>query len=156
MIDLQELEAVKRLKHTYFRALDTKDWALMRECLAEDCVARYDGGKYSFDGRENIVGFLGKYMDPPTMITLHQAHHPEIDFHDATRASGIWYLQDMVINLADHTTLRGAGFYEDEYVKRDGRWQIRVTGYERTFEEIEKRTAAITLTHNRFGKAQAR
>ncbi len=152
MTDLHELEAIKRLKHTYFRALDTKNWPLMRECLAEECIARYDGGKYSFDGRENIVGFLSQYMDPPTMITLHQAHHPEIDFQSADKATGIWYLQDMVINLANDTTLRGAGFYHDEYVKRDGRWQISLTGYERTFEEIEKRTDAVKLTHNRFAK----
>ena len=152
MIDLHELEAIKRLKHTYFRALDTKDWALMRTCLSEECIARYDGGKYSFDGRENIVGFLGQYMDPPTMITLHQAHHPEIDIISADKATGIWYLQDMVIDLKNNTTLRGAGFYHDEYIKRDGHWQISITGYERTFEEIEKRSDAIKLNHNRFAQ----
>ncbi|HEY9035948.1 MAG TPA: nuclear transport factor 2 family protein [Pseudomonadales bacterium] len=152
MIDLHELEAIKRLKHTYFRALDTKDWPLMRTCLAEECIARYDGGKYSFDGRENIVGFLGQYMDPPTMITLHQAHHPEIDILSDNKATGIWYLQDMVIDLKNNTTLRGAGFYHDEYIKRDGHWQISSTGYERTFEEIEKRSDAIKLNHNRFSQ----
>ena len=152
MTDLHELEAIKRLKHAYVRALDSKNWALMRECLAEECIARYDGGKYSFDGRDKIIAFFGQYMDPPTMITLHQAHHPEIDFVSADKATGIWYLQDMVINLQNNTTLRGAGFYHDEYVKRDGRWQISLTGYERTFEEIEQRGDTLKLTHNRFAK----
>ncbi len=150
MTDLHTLEAIQRLKHTYFRALDCKDWVLMHTLLSADCVARYDGGKYSFDGRDAIIGFFRQYMDPPTLITLHQAHHPEIDIVSADQATGIWYLQDMVINLKDNTTLRGAGFYHDEYVRRDGRWLIRVTGYERTFEEIEPRPASLRLTHNRF------
>ena len=32
--------------------------------------------------------------------------------------------------------LQGAGFYSDEYVKQDGEWKIKHTGYERTFEHI--------------------
>jgi hypothetical protein len=35
--------------------------------------------------------------------------------------------------------LHGAGFYFDEYVKVGGRWLIKTTGYERTFEQIEVR-----------------
>lgn len=150
---LLELEAIKRLKAKYFRVLDTKDWAQMRECLHKDCVARYDGGKYSFDGCDRIIAFFSQYLDAPTKITLHQAHHAEIDLIDETRATGIWYLQDMVIDMDNNTTLRGAGFYSDEYVKVDGKWQIKVTGYERTFEEVEQRSAAVKLTHNMFANA---
>lgn len=150
MVDLQEIHAIQSLKHRYFRVLDSKDWAGMAECLSEDCVARYDGGKYSFDGRGNIIAFFQRYMDPATLITLHQAHHPEISLTGPDTATGIWYLYDEVINLKDNTTLRGAGFYQDEYVKQNGRWQIRVTGYERTFEEILQRPDNLRLTHNRF------
>jgi hypothetical protein len=150
MQHLLEIEAIKRLKAKYFRVLDTKDWAGMRECLHADCVARYDGGKYSFDGRERIIAFFSQYLDAPTKITLHQAHHAEIDLVGEGQATGIWYLQDMVIDLDHNTTLRGAGFYKDEYVKVDGSWCIRVTGYERTFEEVEQRSDAIRLTHNMF------
>ena len=32
-----------------------------------------------------------------------------------------------------------AAFYEDEYVKQDGSWKIRSTGYKRTYEEIQSR-----------------
>ena len=57
MFDLQNIEAIKQLKHRYFRALDSKNWSLMSDCLSKDCIAKYDGGKYSFDGREKIVEF---------------------------------------------------------------------------------------------------
>jgi len=152
MQDLLDIEAIKRLKAKYFRVLDTKDWNGMRECLHKDCVARYDGGKYSFDGSDRIIAFFSQYLDAPTKITLHQAHHPEIDLVNALRATGIWYLQDMVVDLDNDTTLRGAGFYHDEYVKENGKWLIKMTGYERTFEEVEQRSDAVKLTHNMFAK----
>ena len=153
MIDLQELELIKRLKYKYFRALDTNNWDLLRTCLSEDCTARYDSGKYSFDGREAIMEFLSTSMSPADMITLHQAHHPEIEISDDTHATGIWYLQDQVISTEHNFTLRGAGFYHDEYIKIDGEWKISATGYERTYEEVETRTENVQVTNNMFTRS---
>ena len=153
MKDLERLlaiEDIKRLKHKYFRTLDTNDWEGMAECLTEDCVARYDNGKYSYDSRDAMIGFFRKFMDGPKNLTLHQGHHPEIDIVDEDNATGKWYLQDMVINLNDNTTLRGAGIYDDRYVKVDGQWRISYTGYQRTYEEIEKRGDNVEVTSNMF------
>ena len=55
-----------------------------------------------------------------------------------------------MINLDVNTTLRGAGFYHDEYVKINGEWKIKLTGYIRTYEEIEKRSEKITVLKNMF------
>ena len=62
---------------------------------------------------------------------------------DKTTAKATWYLHDYVVNpgedngaMPGRSVLQGAGFYSDEYVKRDGRWLIKHTGYERTFELI--------------------
>ena len=41
---LLQIEAIKRLKYVYLRAVDTHDWQLLESTLSEDCVARYDGG----------------------------------------------------------------------------------------------------------------
>lgn len=147
---LLAIEEIKCLKHKYFRTLDTNDWESLAECMTEDCVARYDGGKYSYDGVDNLIAFLRKFMDGPTQLTLHQGHHPEITIIDADNATGKWYLQDVVINLKDNTTLRGAGIYEDRYVKIDGRWRISHTGYKRTYEEIQKRGDDVEITSNMF------
>ena len=143
MLDLQEIESIKQLKARYFRALDSKDWELMKSCLAENCVAKYDGGKYSFEGREGIVECFSSYMDDPKLIFLHQGHHPEITILNESEATGIWYLQDIVISLENNTTLRGAGFYHDKYIKINNNWLISSTGYERTFEEIEERKCKV-------------
>ncbi|MBW2144544.1 MAG: nuclear transport factor 2 family protein, partial [Deltaproteobacteria bacterium] len=82
----------------------------------------------------------------------HHAHHPEIDITGDTTAKGIWYLQDIVIDLDSNTTLRGAGIYHDEYEKVDGEWKIKLTGYDRTYEEIEERSDKVKLMTNMFAK----
>lgn len=141
MTDIEKLivlEDLKKLKYRYFRAVDLNDWDLLKTCMTEDCVARYDGGKYSCDGIDDLLKFLSS-MNGPHLLSTHQGHHPEIEIESADTAKGVWYLQDMVINVNDNTTLRGAGFYEDHYVKQNGAWKIKYTGYERTYEEIEQR-----------------
>jgi hypothetical protein len=45
----------------------------------------------------------------------------------------------VVIETQAQITIRGAAFYYDEYVKQDGTWRLRSTGYKRTFEEVESR-----------------
>jgi len=150
MPDLQEIELIKRLKYRYMRTLDLNSWTELGDCFTEDAETNYDNGKYSFKGKTNIIAFLKKFMDRPTQITQHHAHHPEIDLTSDTTAKGIWYLQDIVIDLDADTTMRGAGFYHDEYEKVGGEWKIKLTGYARTYEEIEQRSDKIKLTANIF------
>jgi hypothetical protein len=45
-----------------------------------------------------------------------------------------------VVDASRDFALRGAAFYTDEYVKRDGSWLITRTAYKRTFEEIWSRS----------------
>ncbi len=150
MIDLQQIELIKRLKYKYMRALDLNNWRELAECFTEDAVSNYDNGKYSFEGRQNIIDFLKQFMDRPTQVTQHHAHHPEIDLTSDTTAKGTWYLQDIVIDLDANTTLRGAGIYHDEYEKVDGEWKISLTGYIRTYEDIEERSDKTKLMTNMF------
>lgn len=139
MQDLHELEAIKRLKYKYLRCLDQKNWPELAECFTEDAVSSYSGGKYAFDGRDAIMEFLEKSMGSPSFLSSHRVHHPEIEFQSETSATGVWALEDTVIETQAGITIRGAAFYEDEYVKQDGAWKIRSTGYKRTYEEIQSR-----------------
>jgi hypothetical protein len=143
--DLVELEAIKQLKYRYMRCLDQKLWDEIASCFTEDAVAAYSGGKYSFEGREAIVDFLRRSMGAESFHSSHRVHHPEIELRSPggatgpTEATGVWALEDVVIETKWGLTIRGAAFYTDEYVKRDGRWRIRRTGYKRTYEEIQPR-----------------
>ena len=84
-------------------------------------------------------------------------HHPEIEFQSATTARATWALEDQVIETKAQITIRGAAFYHDEYVKQDGVWLIRSTGYERTFEEMESRKdhPSLRLTQSAWEKIES-
>jgi hypothetical protein len=139
MANLDDIESIKQLKYRYFRALDCKRWDDLAETLTIDATAAYDSGKFSFDGRDAIMTFLRDALGSPRIISMHHGHHPEIVFDSETAARGTWYLQDMVVFRDAGMVLQGGAFYADQYVKQDGDWKIRSTGYERTFEWIEKR-----------------
>ena len=150
MADLQELEAIKRLKYKYLRCLDQKRWSELAECFTEDATSAYSGGKYSFQGRDAIIGFLESAMGADSFLSSHTVHHPEIEFASATRATGVWALRDTVIETKANIIIRGAAFYEDEYVKVDGAWKIKSTGYARIYEETLSRAdiPSLVLTAN--------
>ena len=156
-IDLHELEAIKRLKYKYLRCLDQKLWDEIGSCFTADATCSYSGGKYAFDGRDAIVDFLRKAMGAPSFYSSHRVHHPEIEFQSATTARATWALEDQVIETKAQITIRGAAFYHDEYVKQDGVWLIRSTGYERTFEEMESRKdhPSLRLTQSAWEKIES-
>lgn len=142
MGELEEIEAIKRLKYRYLRAVDLKDWVLLESTFAPDAVAEYDGGKQTHEGRDAIVGWLRKALDNP-VVTLHQVHNPEIDLTGPDTAVGTWYLEDRVINrgpdapeMPGDSILSGAAFYSDAYRKLGSEWRIARTGYERTYFEL--------------------
>jgi len=139
MLELQEIEAIKRLKYKYMRCIDEKRWDELAECFAENATVSYSGGKYAFAGRDAIMKFLVDSMDRGSFLSSHRIGQPEIDLTSETTATGIWALEDTVIDTHFEITLRGAAFYRDEYLKIGGQWKIQSTGYERTFEEIESR-----------------
>lgn len=134
-----EIEAIKRLKYAYARCLDLKLWDELAGLFTMDAVASYSGGGYTFEGRDEILGFLQRSMGAETFHSSHKMHHPEIDLTGPTSARGTWALDDTVIDTQWNITIRGASFYEDEYVKQAGTWQIRRTGYRRVFEELQPR-----------------
>lgn len=135
---LVESEKIKKLKARYMRFLDGKEWEDLATCFAEDATSSYDAGTYSFEGRDAIMKFLSDSMGSPRFISKHHVHTPEIEVLSETQARGTWYLEDMVVVLDQGWGLEGTGIYRDEYVKRDGEWQIRHTGYERIFERSER------------------
>src|SRR5512144_2740347 len=138
--DLVEIELIKRLKYRYMRCLDQKLWDEMAETLTDDAVASYSAGKYEFEGRDAILEFFRQSMGSPSFLSSHRVHHPEIDLTGPATATGIWALEDVVVDASRDFSLRGAAFYTDEYVKEGDRWRIRRTSYLRSYEEIQMRS----------------
>lgn len=149
---LVEIELIKQVKYAYFRCLDLKQWDEIRELFTDDATASYGGGAYAFEGRDAIVRFFRKAMGRENFLSSHKAHHPEIELTGRDTATGVWALEDIVIDLQWELDIRGAAFYEDEYVKVDDVWKIQRTAYKRVFEEISSRAGrpGLQLTASWF------
>ena len=152
MTTLSDREQIQELKARYFRGLDTKNWELFGDTMTDDVEGRYSDGQLSFDGKQPLVEFMVENLSLGTVITMHHGHHPEIAIDDGgLNATGVWYLQDMVIDLVGKTRLYGAAIYQDEYRKIDGHWKISKTGYSRTFEFVEPLSEKHVVLQSMFG-----
>jgi hypothetical protein len=134
--DLVEMELIKRVKYAYLRCLDQKDWDGLEEVLAPDATASYSGGRYTYTGRDEIIGFISRNMGRQAFHSSHRVHHPEITLVDGDHATATWALEDTVLDTDWNFLLGGAAFYEDRYRKVDGEWRIEHTGYRRSFEYL--------------------
>jgi hypothetical protein len=141
----RDIEAIKQLKYRYFRLLDQKRFDDLEQLLLPECTVSYHNGRYGHPDRASTIKFLRDFMSSTQVMTLHQGHHPEITLLNDDEASGIWYLHDIVINLADNTKFEGNGFYEDRYRKVGGEWRISHTGYRRTFDLKQPLGAVLEL-----------
>lgn len=137
--DLEAIEAIKRVKYRYLRALDTKHWDDFADTLTEDIVGDYGsslGKEHHFTNRADLVEFMRTSM-PAGVITEHRVSHPEITLDDHDEAEAVWYLQDRVIVAEFNFMLFGAAFYRDRYRKTEDGWKICATGYQRTYEATQ-------------------
>ena len=123
MLDLEAIELIKQLKARYFRFVDTREFEL--------------------DGWPALEAFYKKSFTP-NAFGMHNGHHPEITV-DGDTATGIWYLQDIFVELNHSVTIMGSALYDDAYRKESGEWKIARTGYRRLWEEYHPRGDDITL-----------
>src|SRR5690242_2675584 len=123
--DADDIEAIKQLKARYFRTMDTKDWAGMREVFTDDVVVDTSeaGGNVVTGGDEFMTFLEGVIGD---VVTVHHGHMPEIELTSPTTATGIWSMEDM-LRWPDGSELHGYGHYHETYEKTGGSWRIRST-----------------------------
>jgi hypothetical protein len=68
-----------------------------------------------------------------TKRTVHHSHTPEITFESATRAKGIWAMEDLIFDDAgEELLIHGFGHYHETYEKREGRWLFTSRQLKRT------------------------
>jgi hypothetical protein len=134
---LEDIELIRRLKYKYWRCLTP---VTSRACarLTEDVKVDYIGGSYRWQmaGREKILQSVAGSFNA-NAVACHTGHHPEIDVLTDTSATGIWYLTDVFINLAEKVRTTGSALYRDKYLKSQGQWRIAESVYERLYEEVE-------------------
>lgn len=144
MIDvshLVEIERIKQLKASYFRGLDTKDWALIRSIFSSRPSADYRG---AVDENGASSGAVANAVNSKVLTNVdeladglrdalagckssHFGSNPEVSILPDGTATGVWAMQDWLWfeGAKPRMRLRGHGHYQDTFEKEDGRWKIK-------------------------------
>jgi hypothetical protein len=132
---LSDLEDIRTLKHRYFRGIDTADAQLLADLFTDDVSVDYRGGSYrvALCGRADMLEFLANSFHSRA-LAMHHGHMPEITLTGADEAEGVWYLEDVFINLDTRTHTIGSAIYRDRYRREGGAWRIAHTEYDRVIE----------------------
>lgn len=128
---LTDRTSLQELKASYFRYLDTKQWASWRELFTDDMVFYADQEpiptttEAMTSSGDEFVEMVSTVL--ADSVTVHQGHMPEIRITDERNAHGIWAMFDWVDSSGSGgTTMQGFGHYHEHYVKGDdGKWRIR-------------------------------
>jgi hypothetical protein len=132
---LTDLEDIKVLKHRYFRGIDTADMTLLASLFTLDIDCEYRGGTYkvALKGRSAMLEFLANAFHSGA-AAMHHGHMPEITLTGDNSATGIWYLEDIFINVETGTYTSGTAIYRDHYRREGGVWKLSCTEYDRVME----------------------
>lgn len=144
--DLQAIEAIKQLKATYWRAVDTKDRPMLRSVLADDCVVDFRdamGARNEAQLWRNADSFCTDTMAVTAgVVTVHHGFPPEIVVMASGEAEAIWPFEDLVWVEGSAFPLpfrrfRGWGHYHDRYRRTAAGWRIAHTTISRLRIETE-------------------
>ena len=146
---LRDIEEIKRLKHAYFRCIDTVNLEELKRLTHPEVTTCYVGGSYRIE-LKNQAEFIEMIASSfhAECSCRHNAHHPEIEILSDTEATGIWYLHDDLYNFQSMTRPEGTALYRDRYLKVDGRWVVKHQSYERVYERVERIPEKPNLTVN--------
>ena len=133
---LEDIEAIRQLKHRYFFACDHKRAHEVEDCFATGAV-RIDYGRIGqFDNAADMAAVFEALACHEHIVEMHHAQNPRIDVLDATRAEATWGLYYFMINTRDRNVTQLGGYYNDQYRKIDGAWKISATSFHVTSTQI--------------------
>ena len=93
---LEDMEAIRSLKHRYLNACDRKDVESIRGCFAEGPVWIDFGPIGTFRDRDAFIEVYRQMACQPSVIDLHHAANPEITLESAETASACWAIYNSI------------------------------------------------------------
>jgi len=142
---LLAIEGIRKAKATYWYAMDTKNWDLMRSAFTANALADYRGGRdftlqpdiaaaeralaqghpAVIRGRDDIVSWNSRAV--ARWITIHHGHAPIIEITGPETGTAIWPIFDYTDD--GQNALKSYGHYHDTYRVEDGEWRIDTLCY---------------------------
>jgi ketosteroid isomerase-like protein len=128
----EDINEIKQLQWTYLNALMATDWDTCAECFAENALVDV----YLHDpvrGRENI-----RHWFKEELSVTHSGAEGDVCIHpiievDGDGAKGNWLLYMMYFyKRTGQSMFWVQGYYDNEYVRENGRWRISVMRWHET------------------------
>lgn len=142
---LEDIEAIRKLKARYWFSVDRKRWDEFGDCFTEDAeigLKEKDSAIVGvppvghLKGRKEIVEIISNRCE--SLLTVHQGYHADIEITSERTAKAIWAVYDNIQNMKSNIKMEGYGFYEDEFAKANGRWQIKNSKVTRFFVQSQR------------------
>ena len=144
--ELLDIEAIKRLKASYFSCMDEREWEQFADLLTDDFevifavpeeqfsppdATRLSDGRVQAD-RARLIAWM--QVSSQGMTTVHHAHMPVIEITSPDSATGRWAMTDYTRSETETGPmwLASYGSHRETYRRcRDGRWPICHSVFER-------------------------
>jgi len=133
---LEDIEAIRQLKHRYFFACDRKRPAEVLACFAPGEIDLDYGRIGKFTRAADMVAVFEQLACQAHIVEMHHAQNPEVRVLDATRAEATWGLYYFMINTRDRSLTQLGGYYVDAYRRIDGEWKIAASAFHCTSTEV--------------------
>ncbi|GAB3103734.1 nuclear transport factor 2 family protein [Aestuariicella hydrocarbonica] len=124
---LEAIEAIKQLKARYLSACDRKQVEIIRDCFVDGPVLIDYGPIGRFEHREGLIEIFNQLGNHDYIIDMHHGQNPQIDILSSTQARATWQLYFHQINRQEKLVTQLGAFYDDDYVRIDGKWRISTT-----------------------------
>ena len=143
------MDAVVALKAQYCQRMDGKAWDRWASLFTDDAIMQFGPSeKRAVHGRHAIKRLVSWQLRRGE--SLHEVWDPEITELTPGRLRVVWEMRDRADTAL--YSLRGRGFYEDEYVETPHGWKIAKVRLHRTEVDLRPRSrlmAAILWLHQR-------
>jgi ketosteroid isomerase-like protein len=121
---LQQREAIKDLRHTYWYSILDKNVDALVDCFSDDAELEY-GFNITLSGRDNIRDFFTKLMGNDDLLRqIPVGANPLIDILDDNSANGRWTVEVSTLAVSDAPSRRIGVQYFESYRRDAEGWKI--------------------------------
>jgi hypothetical protein len=134
------MQAIVALKAQYCERMDGKEWDRWASLFTDDAVMQFGpSADAAVHGRNAIQRLVSRQLKRGE--SLHEAWNPEVTELEPGRVRVVWEMRDRATTAL--YTLRGEGFYEDEYLETPSGWRIAKVRLHRRAVDLQPRSAAM-------------